>query len=120
MGEHLIDGEFQSDKYPTTPRGKVPLSVKDKTAQDLLWLYAQRRRPVDAGFSDDLETALRSAGFEPSSVSYAILDTCIAVVKSAAWKHAGEDAHSQGMDAGARHQLEECLKAIYAIRGIAP
>jgi hypothetical protein len=33
MGAHLIDGEFQSDKYPTTPRDKVPLSVKDVTAQ---------------------------------------------------------------------------------------
>lgn len=35
MGSHIIDGEFQSDKYPTTPRGKVPLSVRDVTAQDL-------------------------------------------------------------------------------------
>jgi hypothetical protein len=65
MSAHLIDGEFQSDKYPTTPRGKVPLSVKDKTAQDLLWAYAQRRRAVDAEFSDDLEVALRLAGFVP-------------------------------------------------------
>ncbi len=62
---HLIDGEFQSDKYPTTPRGKVPLSVKDVTAQDLLWEYAQRRRAVDAEFSEALETALRAAGFAP-------------------------------------------------------
>ena len=67
MGAHLIDGEFQSDKYPTCPRGKVPLSVKDKTAQDLLWEYAQRRREVDAEFSDDLEKALLLAGFEPQS-----------------------------------------------------
>jgi hypothetical protein len=65
MGTHLIDGSFQSDKYPTTPRGKVPLSVEDPTAQDLLWMYAQRRRSVDAEFSDDLETALRTAGYEP-------------------------------------------------------
>jgi hypothetical protein len=65
MGAHLIEGEFQSDKYPTTPRGKVPLSVKDTTAQDLLWEYAQRRRVVDAELSDDLETALRAAGYEP-------------------------------------------------------
>lgn len=63
MVAHLIDGEFQSDKYPTTPRGKVPLSVKDPTAQDLLWEYAQRRRAVDAEFSDDLEAALRAAGY---------------------------------------------------------
>jgi len=64
---HLVDGEFQSDKYPTTPRGKVPLSVKDPTAQDLLWCYAQRRRPVDAEFAADLEIALRRAGFVPPS-----------------------------------------------------
>ncbi len=63
MGAHLIDGEFQSDKYPTCPAGKVPLSVKDKTAQDLLWVYAQRRRAVDAEFADDLVTALRNAGY---------------------------------------------------------
>src|SRR4029077_9167223 len=65
MGTHLIDGEFQSDKYPTCPRGKVPLSVKDVTAQDLLWAYAQRRRVVDAEFADDLESALGAAGYEP-------------------------------------------------------
>lgn len=63
MGAHLIDGQFQSDKYPTTPRGKVPLSVTDPTAQDLLWEYAQRRRSVDAEFSEDLEMALRTAGY---------------------------------------------------------
>jgi hypothetical protein len=68
MGNHLIDGQFQSDKYPTTPRGKVPLSVADVTAQDLLWQYAQRRRSVDAEFSDDLETALRSAGYVPPEI----------------------------------------------------
>lgn len=65
MSSHLINGEFQSDKYPTCPPGKVPLSVKDKTAQDLLWVYAQRRRSVDAEFSEDLETALRAAGYTP-------------------------------------------------------
>jgi len=67
MGTHLIDGEFQSDKYPTTPRGKVPLSTRDPTAQDLLWTYAQRRRDVDAEFSDDLESALVVAGYQPES-----------------------------------------------------
>ncbi len=65
MAEHLIDGEFQSDKYPSCPRGKVPLSCKDRTAQDLLWKYAQRRRKVDAAFSDDLEQALLIAGYVP-------------------------------------------------------
>lgn len=61
---HIVEGEFQSDKYPTTPRGKVPLSVKDKSAQDLLWEYAQRWRKVDAKFSEDLEAALLAAGYK--------------------------------------------------------
>jgi hypothetical protein len=65
FGPHIVDGEFQSDKYPTTPRGKVPLSVKDESAQDLLWEYAQRRRKVDAEFANDLEYALLAAGFAP-------------------------------------------------------
>lgn len=71
MGAHLIDGEFQSDKYPSCPRGKVPLSVKDTTAQDLLWEYAQRRRVVDAEFSADMEAALRTAGYRP------LVATCV-------------------------------------------
>jgi hypothetical protein len=65
MGAHIdANGQFQSDKYPTCPPGKVPMSVKDPTAQDLLWIYAQRRRGVDAEFSSDLETCLVKAGFE--------------------------------------------------------
>jgi hypothetical protein len=72
MGAHLIDGEFQSDKYPSCPRGKVPLSCQDPAAQDLLWEYAQRRRVASHGskeadieFADDLEQALKNAGYEP-------------------------------------------------------
>lgn len=60
---HIVDGEFQSDKYPTCPPGKVPLSVKDPMAQDLLWAYAQRRRTVDVEFANDLEFALEQAGY---------------------------------------------------------
>jgi hypothetical protein len=66
MGSHIVGGRFQSDKYPTCPAGKVPLSTKDPMAQDLLWEYAQRRRTVDAEFSDDLETALLADGFVPA------------------------------------------------------
>jgi len=65
MGAHLIDGMFQSDKYPQTPRGFVPLKCTDKDAQPLLWRYAQVHREKDAEFSDDLETALKNAGFKP-------------------------------------------------------
>lgn len=66
MGAHInAAGKFQSDRYPTCPAGKVPLSVTDKTAQDLLWEYAQRRRSVDAEFSADLEAVLLGAGFVP-------------------------------------------------------
>ena len=66
MGAHINkDGLFQSDKYPTCPAGKVPFSIKDKTAQDLIWAYAQRRRKVDADFSEDVEICLKKEGFDP-------------------------------------------------------
>jgi hypothetical protein len=65
MGAHLIDGEFQSDKYPTCPRGKVPLSTKDTAAQPHLWEYAHDHRGIDSEFSDDLQAALRSKGYVP-------------------------------------------------------
>lgn len=63
MGSHIVNGKFQSDKYPTCPAGKVPLSVEDPMAQDLLCEYSRRRRGVDAEFSEDLQTALANAGF---------------------------------------------------------
>lgn len=66
--DHLTtSGTFQSDKYPTVPAGKVPLSVKDVTAQDLLAIYADRREAVDAEFSRDLREALTNAGYSGAS-----------------------------------------------------
>ena len=65
MGAHLINGEFQSDKYPDTPRGLVPLKPTDDMAQDLLWIYADRRRETDPEFADDLQEALRLKGYDP-------------------------------------------------------
>ena len=63
----MINGQFQSDKYPECPPGKVPLSVTDKMAQDLLWEYAQRRKEIDEEFSNDLEDALYREGYDPES-----------------------------------------------------
>jgi len=61
---HINDeGRFQSDKFPKTDPGNVPLATTDPTAQDLLWEYAQRRREVDEQFSDDLEITLQTSGF---------------------------------------------------------
>lgn len=62
---HLIEGEFQSDKYSWCQRGFVPLKITDPMAQDLLMEYAQRRRAVDAEFAADLEEALRLKGYMP-------------------------------------------------------
>jgi len=72
MGAHIVNGEFQSDKYPTCPPGKVPLSVKDPMAQDLLWEYAQRRRKVDPGFSHDLELVLSLHGYTSKGLYHAV------------------------------------------------
>ena len=27
MGEHIVNGEFQSDKYPDTPRSLIPFKT---------------------------------------------------------------------------------------------
>lgn len=93
MSEHLINGEFQSDKYPSCPRGKVPLSVKDPTAQDLLWEYAQRRRSVDAEFAEDLEAALQAAlqaaGFVPGAIVRAASEEDAEVLRE--WQRARSD-----------------------------
>ena len=66
---HIVNGQFQSDKYPSCPAGKVPLSVKDKAAQPLLWQYAESHRSIDEVFSDDLQWALRQAGYSPQNPS---------------------------------------------------
>lgn len=68
--DHLtVSGTFQSDKYPTVPAGKVPLSVKDPLAQPLLWQYALMHEVVnkhgDTEFPRDLKEALINAGYEP-------------------------------------------------------
>jgi hypothetical protein len=75
MGKHInVFGDFQSDKYPECPAGKVPLSVRDPMAQDLLWEYARRRRPVDAEFSGDLELCLRRAGYGHDGITSLIAE----------------------------------------------
>lgn len=69
MGEHLnSEGKFQSDKYPTCPAGKVPLSTKDPMAQDLLWEYSLRREKVDYEFSNDLRHALLNDEYNPNFI----------------------------------------------------
>ncbi len=70
MGAHLIDGEFQSDKYPWCKRGFAPLKLTDRGAWAVLWAYAQQRRSVDAVFADDLQEALRLKGYDgPTDVT---------------------------------------------------
>ena len=68
MGEHLveIDGKvkIQSDKYPGTPPGKVPLSTSDADARDVLWIYAQRHIERDEEFAQDVLTALQHDGYD--------------------------------------------------------
>jgi len=55
---HIIDGEFQSDKYPWCKPGFVPLKISDGDARDLLLKYAERRGRIDKDFGDDLIDAI--------------------------------------------------------------
>lgn len=94
MGDHINqDGRFQSDKYPTCPAGKVPLSTRDRNAQDLLWDYAERRRPIDGEFSTDLETCLRNDGYNPDDPvtrAHRIKLKIATYLAASGWKDAGE------------------------------
>jgi hypothetical protein len=134
MASHLIDGEFQSDKYPTCPRGKVPLSTQDKTAQDLLWEYAQRRRLVDAEFSDDLEAALKTQGFNPTDHENLVLSLSSRLGSSYAKNEALSTRHQAALQgimnfivdlsqkpecqgAAATHALFECAKYVRSLDG---
>lgn len=66
MGDHInADGKFQSDKYPWCKPGFVPLKITDAGAWQPLWDYAEQRRAIDAAFADDLQAALKTAGFVP-------------------------------------------------------
>lgn len=134
MGSHIVRGKFQSDKYPTCPPGKVPLSVEDVTAQDLLWEYAQRRRAVDAEFAADLEAVLCAQGYEPRerlSLRRAFVLGALAMRRSA-MAHCGNATESlqEGMmtDAGLSsadkkamaHQINAIGELEDAIRGETP
>jgi len=73
-GEHIVDGEFQSDKYEWSARGFCPLKLTDPMAWRPLWLYAQERRTVDAQFAGDLQFALAQQGWDPSGDEYFLRD----------------------------------------------
>lgn len=92
---HLIGGEFQSDKYRTTPRGKVPLSVRDPDAQPLLWRYAELHEKRDAEFSADLRTALINSGYKPSVDIRCT--TCGKLVSGPSAAEAGERRDSESL-----------------------
>jgi hypothetical protein len=65
MGAHInADGEFQSDKYPTCPAGKFPISLEDPKGQDLVWRYASRTDDTELG--RDLQKCLMDKGFDPT------------------------------------------------------
>jgi len=64
MEAHIVDGEFQSDKYSWCKPGFVPFKLTDKMAQDLIAEYAKRRREIDKEFAEDLLEALKLKGYK--------------------------------------------------------
>ena len=110
MGTHINkEGFFQSDKYPECPAEKVPLSVKDKAAQPLLWGYAQTHRLIDAEFSDDLETALRAAGYSPPEAEQTLVIRA-RLAAGCSWND------KDGLEV--RRLLRDCAKRIEELAGI--
>jgi hypothetical protein len=61
---------------------------------------------------------LRAASTERA----AVVEEAMLAAKLSAWKHVGDDPYSQGMDAGARHQIGvtlECLRALAPAAAVA-
>jgi len=61
---HIVDGQFQSDKYDWCPPGFVPLKITDPMAFGPLIAYAKERQKVDPQFSKDLLEAVMRASFD--------------------------------------------------------
>jgi hypothetical protein len=109
MGAHLIDNEFQSDKYPTTPRGLVPLKCSDVDAQDLLWEYATRHRHRDLDFSEDLMVALQHGGLDPFRIYMAMERRVIVGLTVGAWRILARCVQDERDDL-----LDEAIEALKA------
>lgn len=56
----------------------------------------------------------------PSIDRERVLEEAAQAAGLAAWKHVGDDGYSQGMDAGARHQVKACVEAIRALQSHPP
>lgn len=65
MGEHIVNGEFQSDKYPWCKPGFVPMKFTDPMSHAGLWEYARVRESEDKEFSEDLRECLLKHGYNP-------------------------------------------------------
>jgi|GEM_PF-5906649 len=103
--EALEEAAKVVDQYtrvsPLHNYGPSGVSRTEKAAMDAAVVIAQDIR------------ALKSSSPPPKGGErIAALREAMQAVGLSAWKHAGEDAYSQGMDAGARHQLAACLRAI--------
>jgi hypothetical protein len=97
MGRHInAEGKFQSDKYPTCPAGKVPLSTRDPMARDLLAEYARRRASVDKEFSDDLYACLHTPEVGGAELSEPLMRVSVYCDALRTWQSAlGERAERQ-------------------------
>ncbi len=111
MGHHLVNGEFQSDKYPWCKRGFVPLKLTDPDARAVLNEYARRREKKDPEFSSDLWMAIRIqegkgqapkvdtypcriCGYPGKLISGTVVSARIAICDKC-WERAGESRKAQ-------------------------
>ena len=104
-----------------------PASVSEEVTEDLYAAFQEILRGCQPEWMmtakwgeiiDALvERALASAstGGEISAHN-AVIDEAIIAVKLSAWMHAGDDAYSQGMDAGARHQIAQSIAALRTLK----
>ncbi len=88
----LMDIRFLRAHGPQSPVMQRALDAAEAHLDEPTRLASARQE----GYREGVADAKQAAGF-------------------AAWRHEGNDVYSRGMDAGARHQVAECVKAIAAL-----
>lgn len=117
--------EAAIDKFGADALGAIDdYKAKLAEAADTIARLRERVAELEAT-SDALSRAHQAAEAELSSLKAAGtradgIEAAATAASFAAWKHEGEDAYSQGMDAGARHQVKACVEAIRALSPASP
>lgn len=106
--QHADPGPVMHEAADTIARLRERVAAVEAAHEETAANYHNTLRALSTAM-DEL-SSLKAAGTRADGI-----EAAATAASFAAWKHAGEDAYSQGMDAGARHQVKACVEAIRAL-----